>query len=77
MTDRSQKRFLELLESERVLADLPGVTVCPFMEAATHPGVDLVVIASPNQSHFPLAAAAIMDCLAQPFPKAELFPVLS
>lgn len=44
---------------ERVLADLPGVTVCPFMEAATHPNVDLVVIASPNDSHFPLAAAAL------------------
>jgi predicted dehydrogenase len=44
---------------ERVLADFPGVIVCPFMEAATHPGVDLVVIASPNDSHFPLAAAAL------------------
>jgi predicted dehydrogenase len=28
-------------------------------EAATHPDVDLVVIASPNESHYPLAAAAL------------------
>ncbi len=30
----------------------PDVIVCPFEEAATHPSVDLVVIASPNDSHF-------------------------
>jgi predicted dehydrogenase len=29
------------------------------MEAATHSEVDLVVIATPNESHFPLAAAAL------------------
>lgn len=46
-------------KSEQVLADFPNVTVCPAMEAATHPDVDLVVIASPNDSHFPLAAAAL------------------
>lgn len=44
---------------ERVLAEIPGVTVCSATEAATHPGLDLVVIATPNESHFPLAAAAI------------------
>jgi predicted dehydrogenase len=44
---------------ERVLADIPGVTICSPMEAATHPALDFVVIASPNESHFPLAAAAI------------------
>ena len=45
---------------EAVLADLPGVFVCAEpKELATHPDVDLVVIASPNQSHFPLAAAAL------------------
>ena len=44
---------------ERVLADFPGVTLCPPAEAATHRDVDLVVIASPNDSHFPLAAAAL------------------
>ena len=43
-----------------VLANLPGVTVCSRMEeVATHPEVDLLVIASPNESHFPLAAAAL------------------
>ena len=40
-------------------ATFPGVTVCSAAEAATHPEVDLVVIASPNESHFPLAAAAL------------------
>ena len=45
--------------SENVLADIPGVTTCPAEVAATHPEVDLVVIASPNESHFPLAAAAL------------------
>ena len=39
--------------------DLPNVTVCPAAEAATHPDVDLVVIATPNESHYPLAAAAL------------------
>jgi predicted dehydrogenase len=43
-----------------VLADLPGVAVCSNMEeVATHPEVDLLVIASPNASHYPLAAAAL------------------
>lgn len=45
---------------DTVLADLPGVSVSSDMEEiATHPDVDLVVIASPNESHFPLAAAAL------------------
>lgn len=44
---------------ERVLADIPSVKVCPAEEAAIYPEVDLVVIASPNESHFPLAAAAL------------------
>jgi len=45
---------------ERVLADFPDVTVTSDMEqAATHPDLDLIVIASPNESHFPLAAAAL------------------
>ena len=43
-----------------VLADLPWVTVCSNMvEVATHPQVDLLVIASPNESHYPLASAAL------------------
>jgi predicted dehydrogenase len=44
---------------DRVLADIPDVTVCSADEATTHPSVDLVVIATPNESHFPLAAAAL------------------
>jgi predicted dehydrogenase len=45
---------------DTVLANLPGVAVCSNMEeAATHPEVDLLVIASPNESHYPLAAAAL------------------
>lgn len=42
-----------------VQAEMPGSTVCSTVDLATHPGVDLVVIASPNDSHFPLAAAAL------------------
>src|SRR5689334_15235491 len=44
---------------ERVLADYPQVQVLSPEETATHPDLDLIVIASPNDSHFPLAAAAI------------------
>jgi hypothetical protein len=45
---------------DTVRADLPGVVVCSNMEeVATHPEVDLLVIASPNESHYPLAAAAL------------------
>jgi predicted dehydrogenase len=40
-------------------ADYPGIVVCSATEAAVHPDVDLVVIATPNDSHFPLAAAAL------------------
>ncbi len=45
---------------DRVLADLRDVTVCSAESAATHPDVDLVVIATPNDSHFPLASAALL-----------------
>jgi predicted dehydrogenase len=45
---------------DTVLAELPGVTVCSnTLEVATHPEVDLLVIASPNESHYPLAGAAL------------------
>jgi predicted dehydrogenase len=40
-------------------AKFPGVLVCSAEEVPTHPDVDLVAIASPNESHFPLAAAAM------------------
>jgi predicted dehydrogenase len=38
---------------------IPGVRVSSVSEAATDADVDLVVIATPNESHFPLAAAAL------------------
>jgi predicted dehydrogenase len=44
---------------ERVLSDFPNTTVCSAEEAAVHPSLDLIVIATPNESHFPLAAAAL------------------
>jgi predicted dehydrogenase len=44
---------------EAVLMDLSEVTVCSATEAAIHPEVDLVVVASPNHTHYPLAAAAL------------------
>ena len=44
---------------DAVLADYPGVAVCPAEEVANHPEIDLVVVATPNESHFPLASAAM------------------
>ena len=45
---------------DAVLADLPGVAVVADPVAvATHPDLDLIVIASPNDSHHPLTAAAL------------------
>jgi predicted dehydrogenase len=44
---------------EIVHAAIPNVTVCSPNEVPTHPDVDLVVIATPNESHFPLATAAL------------------
>jgi predicted dehydrogenase len=44
---------------DAVLVDFPNVTICDAEEVTTHPDVDLVVIATPNESHFPLAAAAL------------------
>jgi predicted dehydrogenase len=42
-----------------VHADLPEIAIGSAEEISTHREVDLVVIASPNESHFPLAAAAL------------------
>ena len=44
---------------EILQTDYPGVVVCSAAEVPTHPNVDLVVIASPNPSHFPLAADSL------------------
>jgi predicted dehydrogenase len=44
---------------EVVNAAIPEAVVCAAEEVPTHPDVDLVVIATPNESHHPLAAAAL------------------
>jgi predicted dehydrogenase len=45
---------------DRVRADLPGVAVVPSPDDAfASPSVDLVVIATPNDTHVPLATAAL------------------
>ena len=44
---------------ERVHADLPGVQVVSSPEACASPTVDLVVIATPNNTHVPLATTAL------------------
>ena len=53
-------RVVASSQAENVQARLPGVTVvASALEAAMHPDVDLVVIATPNASHAPLAGAAL------------------
>ena len=53
--------FVASREEAKVHADLPGVEVIGDpMRAATDPRADLVVIASPNDSHVPLARAALL-----------------
>jgi predicted dehydrogenase len=42
-----------------VHAEVPEATVCGAEELVSHPEIDLVVIATPNDSHFPLGAAAL------------------
>ncbi|AFL89090.1 putative dehydrogenase [Terriglobus roseus DSM 18391] len=44
---------------EAVHERIPGVRVAAVADAAIDADVDLVVIATPNDSHFPLAAAAL------------------
>jgi predicted dehydrogenase len=44
---------------EAIRADFPEAGICSPEAVTTHPEVDLVVIATPNESHFPLAAAAL------------------
>jgi predicted dehydrogenase len=53
---------LSIIGSSRpdlVLSELPNVRVYSAEETATHPDLDLIVIATPNDSHFPLATAAL------------------
>lgn len=52
--------FVASRDPAKVHADLPGVEVIDTpLRAATDPRADLVVIASPNDSHAPLARAAL------------------
>ena len=44
---------------DAVRAAFPEAMVQSAEETAIHPDIDLVVIATPNESHFPLAAAAL------------------
>lgn len=46
-------------DAAKVHEKLPAVTVRPPEEAAVHADIDLVVLATPNDTHFPLAAAAL------------------
>ncbi len=47
-------------DAARVHADLPDVAVtADYLAAVQAPGIDLVVIATPNDSHHPLARAAL------------------
>ena len=50
---------LTLIGTSKPETDLPGVAICPPAEVPTHPDLDLIVIATPNESHYPLAAAAL------------------
>ena len=60
-TEGLELRVVASSQPEAVRARLPGATVvASAQEAATHPDVDLVVIATPNASHAPLAEAALL-----------------
>lgn len=53
-------RLVASRDAARVQADLPGVRVsADYAAAVRDPAIDLVVIASPNQTHAPLASAAL------------------
>jgi predicted dehydrogenase len=46
--------------AEHVHSDLPEIEVSDADALLTHPDLDLVVIASPNETHFPLARRALL-----------------
>jgi predicted dehydrogenase len=53
--------FVGSTQPDKVHADVPGATVIADRDSvATHPDVDLVVIASTNETHLPLAKAALL-----------------
>jgi predicted dehydrogenase len=53
--------FVGSTQPDKVRADIPGATAIADRDSvATHPDVDLVVIASTNETHLPLAKAALV-----------------
>src|SRR5688572_5231658 len=48
-------------QPEKVRADWPQAAVAPDLHAmlAAHPEIELVVVAAPNEAHFPAAKAAL------------------
>lgn len=53
--------FVGSTHPDKVRADVPGAKVVADRDSvATHPDVDLVVIASTNETHLPLAKAALL-----------------
>lgn len=48
-------------QPDKVQADWPGVVVLPDVHAllAAQPAIDLVVVAAPNEAHFPVAKAVL------------------
>ena len=48
-------------QGDKVRADWPGAAVVPDVQAllAVEPALDLVVVATPNEAHFPVAKAAL------------------
>ncbi len=56
-----QLAFVGSTQPDKVHAEVPGATVIADRDSvATHPDVDLVVIASTNETHLPLATAALL-----------------
>ncbi len=56
-----QLAFVGSVHPDKVHADIPDATVITDRDSvATHPEVDLVVIASTNETHLPLAKAALL-----------------
>src|SRR5258708_3786166 len=47
-------------QGEALREIFPGSTICAAEEVPTREDVDLVVIATPNDSHYPLAKAALL-----------------
>lgn len=54
-----QLRVIGSSRAQQVQAELGDIEVVPVQDAALHPEVDLVVIATPNDTHAPLARTAL------------------